>query len=83
MDWSDMKGLALSFMNALEIIQKSLRAQFRLKQSGKWKIVRLTKIQNANLSGVMLQFEAEISTSCEFTDIDIDQINTEIPSHFH
>lgn len=83
MDWSDMKGLALSFMNALEIIQKSLRAQFRLRQSGKWKIVRLSGIQNAKLSGVMLQFEVELATSCEFTDININQISIVPPSHYH
>lgn len=86
MDWNDMKNLALGFMNALEKIQKSIITQFRLKQSGKWKIVRLTKLQNDNLSGVMLQFEAELATSCEFTDIDITAI--ELPTvvhekHFH
>jgi hypothetical protein len=72
MDWSDMKTLALNFMNALEKIQKPLIKQFRLKQREPWKIVRLSKVQNDNLSGVMLQFQGEISTPCAFTDIDID-----------
>jgi hypothetical protein len=83
MDWSDMKNLALSFMNALEKVQKKIINQFRLKQGGEWKIVRLTKVQNDNLSGVMLQFQAELASPCEFTDINIDAINTVIPPHFH
>lgn len=83
MDWSDMKGLALGFMNALEKLQAKLRGQFRLGQKENWKIVRLSHLQNNNLSGVMLQFEASIATPCEFTDINIDGINTDIQPHYH
>jgi hypothetical protein len=84
-DWSDMKGLCLSFMNALETLQKlpALRNSFRLGQKDEWKIFRLSKLQNANLSGVMIQFEAQIAVSCEFTDINIDGIDTLLPTHFH
>lgn len=85
MDWSDMKGLALGFMNALEKLQKNpaLRSEFRLGQKEPWKIFRLSNLQNANVSGVMLQFEGQINVPCEFTDINIDGINTLLPSHFH
>lgn len=83
MDWADMKNLALGFMNALEKIQKKLLNQFFLNQKGEWKMVRLTKVQNDNLSGVMIQFEASIAVSCDFTDINIDGINTDLTAHFH
>ena len=86
MDWNDMKTLALNFMNALEQVQKRTRSAFRLKQSGEWRIARLSKVQNENLSGVVMQFQAEIAAPCEFTDINIADI--ELPSavhqpHFH
>lgn len=83
MDWNDMKNLALSFMNALEKVQKNIIREFRLKQKGEWRIVRLTKLQNDNLSGVVIQFQAEIAAPCVFTDINIDAINTTLPNHFH
>lgn len=82
-DWSDMKNLALGFMNALEKVQKKIITQFRLKQSGEWKIIRLSNVQNDNLSGVMIQFAAEISTPCAFTDINVDNVDILLPSHFH
>jgi hypothetical protein len=81
MDWADMKNIALGFMNALENLQPQLRGQFRLQQGGKWRIVRLTKLQNDNLSGVMLQFEGAIATPCVFTDITITEI--ELPATIH
>jgi hypothetical protein len=83
MDWKDMKIIALGFMNALEKIQRLLVGQFRMQQGSKWKIIRLSNVQNDNLSGVMLQFECAINTPCEFTDINIDGNNFELPSHFH
>lgn len=95
MDWSDMKTVALNFMNALEKLQANaaLRGNFRLGQKEPWKIIRLSKVNNANLSGVMLQFEGELSVACEFTDIDItnsevlasilDGIAAPHPTHYH
>jgi hypothetical protein len=90
MDWSDMKTLALNFMYALEKVQMKIIRQFRLKQRTEWKIIRLTKVQNDNLSGVMIQFPAELSSPCEFADIDstiVDQIINGIAPqheiHFH
>jgi hypothetical protein len=72
MDWSDMKTLALNFMNALEKLQMKIIKEFRLKQNEPWRIVRLSNVQNDNLSGVMLQFLGEIATPCEFNDIPYD-----------
>ena len=86
MDWNDMKNLALNFMNALEVVQMKLRGQFRLGQRESWKIIRVSHVQNDNLSGVMLQFEGELAMSCTFTDIDtsaIDLTFPEHPTHFH
>ena len=83
MDWSDMKSLGLGFMNALEKLQPKLRSKFRLGQKDAWKIIRFSKIQNDNLSGVMIQFEGQISVPCTFTDINIDGEEFELPSHFH
>lgn len=93
MDWNDMKNLALNFMNALEKVQMKVITQFRLKQREPWKIIRLSKLQNDNLSGVMLQFQGEIATTCVFDDIDINdtEVMTEIidgiapphEKHFH
>ena len=83
MDWSDMKGLCLGFMNALEKLQPKLRSQFRLGQKENWKLIRLSKIQNDNLSGVMIQFEGQLSVPCEFTDINIDGIDITTQPHFH
>jgi hypothetical protein len=93
MDWSDMKAVAFSFMNTLERLQVKLRNQFRLGQKEPWKIIRLSKLQNANLSGVLLQFQGELPVGCEFADIDLSDssVLTEIidgiapthEKHFH
>lgn len=92
MDWSDMKDVAFNFMNALEKLQPKLRNIFRLGQKEPWKIIRLSKLQNTNLSGVLLQFQGELPVACEFTDIDLsgnaltDIINDVAPpheKHFH
>lgn len=86
MDWNDMKNLALAFMNALEKLTPRLRGQFILSQKGEWRIARLSNVQNDNLSGVVIQFEGKIAAPCEFTDINIAEI--ELPTavhqnHFH
>jgi hypothetical protein len=86
MDWNDMKNLALNFMNALEVLQPKLIRQFRLGQREPWKIVRISNVQNDNLSGVMLQFEGELAMSCTFDDINtaaIDLTFPDHPTHFH
>jgi hypothetical protein len=86
MDWSDMKTVALGFMGALEQIQKLTRGQFRMSQKSTWRIIRLTKMGNDQLSGVMVMFGASIAVPCEFEDINISAI--ELPTavhaqHFH
>ena len=81
MDWNDMKNLALAFMNALETVQRPIISKFRLKQRELWKIIRLSKVQNDTLSGVMIQFQAEISTTCVFDDINIAEIDMTFPEH--
>lgn len=95
MDWSDMKVVAMNFMNALEQLQRdpAVRGNFRLGQKEPWKIIRISRVNNPNLSGVMLQFEGELSVPCEFTDINI--TNSEVlsgiitgiaaphPTHYH
>jgi hypothetical protein len=78
MDWNDMKVVAMNFINALEQLQRNpeIRGKFRLGQKEPWKIVRLSRVNNPVLSGVMLQFEGELSVPCEFTDININ--NSEV-----
>lgn len=86
MDWNDMKNLALSFLNAIEKLQVKARGVFRLKQREEWRISRLTKVQNDNLSGVIVQFSLEIAAPCEFTDVDVNAIDLTFPdhqTHFH
>lgn len=86
MDWNDMKNMALAFMHGLEKVQTRLRGQFRLGQKEPWKIIRVSKLQNDNLSGVMLQFEAQIAAACAFPDINADAIELTFPehqTHFH
>lgn len=86
MDWNDMKNLALSFLNALEKTQQRLRGEMRLKQKDEWRISRLSKVQNDNLSGVLVQFAIDIAAPCEFADIDVATIELPInnhQTHFH
>lgn len=84
MDWSDMKDVALNFMNALEKIRFP---NFKMNQGGSWRIIRVTDAQNDRLSGVMLMFSAMIAVQCVFTDIDpatvaMPAIDTH-ETHFH
>lgn len=86
MDWADMKLVALGFKNALEKIQKNLRTEFHVKQGSPWRITRVSRTQNDQLSGVMAQFECELATSCEFSDINLSGIQLPgviHPQHFH
>jgi hypothetical protein len=86
MDWNDMKVQALAFMHGMEKVQLRLRGQFRLGQKDPWKIIRLSKLQNDNLSGVMVQFEAQIVAPCEFPEINdyaIELPSIDHPTHFH
>lgn len=86
MDWNDMKNVALGFMNALEKLHVKTRGAFRLGQKGDWRFIRISGVQNDNVSGVIVLFQAAIAVTCTFEDIDINAI--EIPvadhqTHFH
>lgn len=86
MDWADMKMVAANFMNALEKMHPRLRGEFRLSQQTTWRIIRVSGMQNDNLSGVMVLFSGSIAAPCEFTDIDIPAIELPVdnhPTHFH
>lgn len=85
-DWSDMKDLCLEFINALEQLQNSTRTFFRMGQKTGYKISRVTRMQNDNVSGVMVTFPASVAITCVFDDIDTAAV--EIPAdthtkHFH
>jgi hypothetical protein len=80
-DWSDMKTVALSFMSALETVSLKLLPAFRLGSKQNWRIQRLSEMQNDNLSGVMVNFEACLAYPCEFTDIDPNNVDTDFPTH--
>lgn len=81
MDWNDMKGMALEFMNALEKIQRKVISQFRLAQRGDWRIIRISGVQNDNVSGVMIMFQGAIATTCTFSDININAIQIPVADH--
>jgi hypothetical protein len=74
-DWSNMKEAALSFMNALEQIQDKMRGKFQLDDRTQWKINRLFKIQNDQVSGVILSFTGMVAAACNFPDITQEAIN--------
>lgn len=80
MDWSDMKDVALSFMNALERLKLP---GFRMGQQGTRRIIRVSDMQNDRVSGVMIMFTAAIAVECVFTDINIDNVPVTIIQHFH
>jgi hypothetical protein len=87
-DWNDMKEVALSFMNALTKIQKSMMpmADWYVGEKGSWRIVRFAQMQNDNLSGVMVMFSMNIFDKCEYGDIevnDVDLIFPQLETTFH
>lgn len=89
-DAADMKAVCLSFMRTLEQLERKTR-KFFLKDQQPYRIERVIKAANVNVSGVYITFVLQNSLECdEFTDIDItaglqsflDDIPTHAP-HFH
>lgn len=78
MDWSDMKLIALNFMNVLERIKLT---GFHIAQGGTWRIIRVTDAQNDRVSGVMVLFSARVAVDCVYTDID--PANVVLPTSNH
>lgn len=86
MDWNDMKNMALEFLNALEQVQRKVLNEFRLGQNREWRIIRISAVQNDNVSGAMLFFPCSLATTCTYSDINIDAIEipvTDHQTHFH
>lgn len=80
-DWNDMKVVALSFMQSLEKIQKSFLKEFHLSQTETFRIVRFAQMQNDNLNGVMLMFSMIMYDVCQYSDIQLTDVNVLFPDH--
>lgn len=79
-DWQDMKEVAYSFMQALEKIQKTFK-EYWLSEKINWRIVRFAQMQNDNLNGVMAMFSINIIDKCEYSDIEVSDVNLLFPNN--
>jgi hypothetical protein len=85
-DWSDMNNLALEFINALEKLYRSYREFFRLDQKNNYRVIRVSKMQNDAVSGVILTLHGSVPSPCEYTDINLDEVimpDETHENHFH
>jgi hypothetical protein len=86
-DWSEMKALAMEFINALEVTFSRSRGIFRLSQKENYRISRAAEVHNDKLSGVMLTFSGSMPVECVYSDIDptsiVIPVQTHEPNHFH
>lgn len=89
MDWSDMKQLAVEFMYAQESEFSRTRHFYRVAQKDRYRISRVSVMQNDGLSGVVLSFNAQLFMDCVYSDINLDNIVVPVegtdhdPYHFH
>lgn len=85
-DWNDMKEIAWAYYITLTDLFPITKGFFRMGQRGTVKAIRVSGMQNDNVSGVMLMFNADVVLACSNTGFDPSKIIMPVdnhPKHFH